>query len=197
MIDTTDELLDGVIDRNSVCLRQLLRLLRPLCLREIRSKLGRTPPEAADILDEAESLLYEWSVEADPRQHLPRGEALGKLAYRLIHEVLRRRWRQENRHRAIAEGVATGADFPREVAASAAGFGIERIARLILALPKAECEALTIELDHQLGGGPSVAAALSLSPRGAEGRLYRARVKLLHDLHEHGLIDDDLEDPDD
>ena len=196
MVDTTDELLDGVIERNSVCLRQLLVLLRPLCLRQLRSRLGREPPDAADILDETESLLFEWAVDNEPRRRLPRGEPLGRLAWRLMNEVLQRRSRHEKRHRALAQEVAATADFARQAEPNEVGFGVERIARLILALPKAECEALTVEVVHQLGGGPSVATALSLGPRAAEGRLYRARVKLLHALHEQKLIDDDPENPD-
>jgi hypothetical protein len=199
MNDTTDELLDGVIERNGVCLRQLLALLRPLCLRQVRARLGqREPPEAADILNETESLLFEWSVDVEPHRRLPRGEPLGKLAWRLVNEVLQRRARQAKRQRALVEAVVTTADFPREAKPDEIGFGVERIARLILALPRADSEALTLELQHQLAGGPTVATALSLVPRAAEGRLYRARVKLLRALHESGLIDeqDDPENPD-
>jgi hypothetical protein len=198
MNDATDELLDGVSERNAVCLRRLLALLRPLCLRQLRSRFGREPDDAADLLDEAESLLFEWSVLEDdePRRRLPRGEPLGRLAWRLVSEVLQRRSRQERRHRALAEEVAATADFARQAEPNEVGFGVERIARLILALPQAECEALTLEVRHQLGGGPSVATALSLGPRAAEGRLYRGRVKLLRALHEQKLIDDDAENPD-
>lgn len=115
MIDTTDALLDGVIEQNSVCLRQLLTLLRPLCLRHLRSRLGRNPHDAGDILDEGESLLFEWSAHSEPRRLLPRGEPLGRLAWRLMREVLQRRARQERRHREIAASVAATADFDREV----------------------------------------------------------------------------------
>lgn len=52
------------------------------------------------------------------------------------------------------------------------------------------------EVRYQLGEGPSARTALSLSRHTTEVRVYRARTRLLSALHEHGLIDDDLEDPD-
>jgi len=186
METTDDELLEGVLRDDARALRALLARLRPQCLRVLWDRFARLGDSEAEILDEAESLLFEWSRGPGARERLLRGEPLGKLAFRLVWQVARDKLRGRQRHERLSDEVVAAGDSPA-VDPPAAGFGVEPILALILALPDTHREVLLAEARCQLGGGPPIAAALAVRPSAARMRLQRARVAFLEALHERGL----------
>jgi DNA-directed RNA polymerase specialized sigma24 family protein len=182
----TEQLLERVIEGNARALRELLVRIRPHSLQVIWDRFARLGHEAEDILDEAESLLFEWSLGRDARERLLRGESLGKLAFRLVWEVVRRRRRDKQRQVDLAGEVVTHV-ASHSVDPPASGFGIEAIVAVILTLPETHREVLLAEARCQLGEGPPLAEALGVLPGTARSRLKRARAFLLPALAERGL----------
>jgi DNA-directed RNA polymerase specialized sigma24 family protein len=184
--DELDDLIERVLRGDSHALRSLLIRLQPYFVQKIFDRFAHLAAQHSDILDEAESLLFEWSVAPRARELLPKGETLGTLAFRLVSQVARQRSRQQIHDARLA--VALRAEAGKaSVEPPAAGFGSGAIVALILALPDTHREVLLAEAGSQLGEGPSLAEALGVKPGAARMRLQRARAVLLRALRESGL----------
>jgi hypothetical protein len=182
----SDQLLEGLLRGDSSSLRELLVRLRPHCLQVLWERFARLGAAEAEILDEAESLLFEWSLGPGARERLLRDEPLSKLAFRLVWEVARQKLREGEHHeRLTGEVRASGAEI--SVDPPAPGFGTEAIVAVLLALPATHGEVLAAEARHQQGLGPPIAEALTVEPVAARVRLTRARAALARALYERGL----------
>jgi DNA-directed RNA polymerase specialized sigma24 family protein len=186
MATEMDRLLERVLRDDVHALRELLVLLRPHCMQVLWDRFAQLGDAEADILDEAESLLFEWSQGPKARDRLERGDTLGKLAFRLVWQVSRDRLRQAQRQErlieeVLAEGGVASCDPP------APGLGTAALLAVIAALPETCRDVLEAEVAFQHGNGPPLAEALSVSPGAARVRLTRARAVLNRALREKKL----------
>jgi DNA-directed RNA polymerase specialized sigma24 family protein len=186
MEQNNDQLIEAVRRGDSNSLRELLHRLQPHFVQKIFDRFAHLAEQHSEILDEAESLLFEWSLGPRSRELLPGGESLGTLAFRLVSQVARQRSRQEKRDLRLIGGIQAEGDGG-SVEPLAPGFGVEPIVALILALPETHRDVLLAEASCQLGEGPPLAEVLSLRPGAARMRLQRARVVLLDALKRRGL----------
>jgi DNA-directed RNA polymerase specialized sigma24 family protein len=188
MPKTDDELIEGTIRRDPRALRELLLRLRPLCARKLLDRFGRLRDEQADLLDEAESLLFEWSCSPRARALLPAGEDLGTLAFRLISRVVDLRRRDRERQGRLAAEVTANADV-LDTAVDPEVFGTTRLVAAMESLPDTHRKVLIAELCFQLGDGPPLAEALGANPASARVRLHNARAAMLTALEREGTFD--------
>jgi DNA-directed RNA polymerase specialized sigma24 family protein len=186
MASETDKLIDGVLRGDSRALRELLLRLRPHCLQVLWDRFARLGDAETEILDDAESLLFEWSLGADARERLVRGESLKKLAFRLVWQVARDKERGEQRHQRLGNALA-GAGDAAGVDPPAPGFGMGVVFTVVLALAETHREVLIAEARCQFGKGPPLEEALGLKPSAARMRLQRARAALVRALRDRGM----------
>ncbi len=191
MSTETDALLEGVLRGDSRALRAFLLQLRPHCVQKLFDRFGYLEAEQAEILDDAESLLFEWSLSVNARRHLPEGESLGKLAFRLLAEVVRRHRRAEKSHARLVRSLTASPVVSQVVPAPT--FETEAIVALIASLPQVHREALTAEVCFQRDGQPRPAEAMGVSEGTARVRLVRARLALVRAL-KGGPLDPEASD---
>ncbi len=192
----TEKLIEGVLRGDSRALREFLLRLRPQCMRVLWERFARLGDAEAELLDEAESLLFEWSVGPDARERLLRGEPLSKLAFRLVWQVARDRLRADQRQERLIAGASAEAEGSSEPP-PVASYGLAALQAVILALPATHRDTLVAEARFQQGKGPPPAEALAIEPVAARVRLHRARAVLLRALSERGLgelIDSEVAD---
>jgi DNA-directed RNA polymerase specialized sigma24 family protein len=188
MAKTDDQLIEAVIRRDGRALRELLRRLRPHCRGTLWDRYKTLGSVQADILDEAESLLFEWTLEPRARERFRPGESLGALAFRLVAEVVRQRIRPEQRQAKIAAYLAAESEGD-SAPPPEASFGTEAIEEALVALPEAHRRVIVAEVRFQRGEGPPLAEALGVTMGAARVRLHRARTLLFKALVDKGLID--------
>ncbi len=185
MTTETDKLMEGVLRGDSRALRDLLVRLRTHCTQILWDRFARLGDTEAEILDDTESLLFEWSVGPRARERLPKGETLGALAFRLVSQVTRQKQRQDQRQERLVTDVPSDGDAHADP--PAAGFGTDGIVAVIEALPEFYRNVLVGEVRFQQGLGPPLDELLSVSRGAARVRLTRARAVLLRALRERGL----------
>src|SRR5450432_156083 len=160
MPSTTDQLITGTIRGDRGALRELLAHLRPHCAHKLFAHFGYLRDEQADLLDEAESLLFEWAVSPQAWELLPADESLSKLAFRLLSRVVQERRRQQRRNARLVDEMTAAADVLGTTTESEA-FGTEEVVAALESLPEKHREVLLAELQFQIGDGPALDAALS------------------------------------
>jgi DNA-directed RNA polymerase specialized sigma24 family protein len=188
MAGSNNELMEGVIRGDAWALRELLPRLRPHSLQALWDHYGYLGGVQAEILDDAESLLFEWSLGPKARTRLPVGESLGALAYRLVAQVARRRTRQRQRQARLESELVASLDFPSHPS-PAASFGTGAIEKVIEGLSEAHRSVIVAQVRFQLGEGPPLAEALNTTVGVARVRLCRARAALVPLLIDKGLMD--------
>jgi DNA-directed RNA polymerase specialized sigma24 family protein len=171
-----DTLLDGVLRGDLPSWRSFLAELRPHCIQKLYDRFGYLADAQGEILDDAESLLFDWSIDEQARRRLPRGEALGTLAFRLVSEVVRQRSRREKRHAWLVRALSSTAEVSHEPSSR---FETDAIVAEIAALPAMHREVLEAEVAFQCEGGQRPAQVLGLREGAARMRLNRARAALL------------------
>jgi DNA-directed RNA polymerase specialized sigma24 family protein len=185
---SNEQVLDREEWNDPAALRELVQRMRPHCLRTLVERFTQMTPEKRDILDDADSLLFEWSVAPDRRTLLPRGAGLGSVAFRVVSQVVQKRLRAEGRHAAIVQELAREGETVTDGAA-AIHFDTEAIAGIVLALPATHREVLVAKLRFERGEGPDLAEALGVDAVTARRRLCRARLVLATALKQNRLIE--------
>ena len=188
MARTDEELIEALIQEDAEALRELLPRLRPCCLRVLRDRYGHLDSAQAEILADAESLLFDWSLGPRARERLPRGESLGALAYRLVAQVARRMSRQRRQQLRLERELAADLD-PPSVPPPAPTFGTGAVEAAIAELPENHRQVIVGQARYQLGVGPPLAEVLSTTVESARVRLHKARGVLVGLLGDKGLVD--------
>jgi DNA-directed RNA polymerase specialized sigma24 family protein len=185
---SNDQLLRGTMRGDGRALRELLRRLRPHTQATLWDRFGNLGGAQAEILDDAESLLFEWSIDPRASELLRARESLGALAFRLVLEVVRRKARAQRRQDRIAAELSQSLDTP-SVEPPQPTFGTGAIEETLMALPAVHREVLIAETNFQCGEGPPPAQVLHTSDGAARVRLCRARTVFYRALVDKGLID--------
>jgi DNA-directed RNA polymerase specialized sigma24 family protein len=188
MSKTDDQLIADTIRGDSEALRELLQRLRPRCKGTLWDRFHALGHLQADILDEAESLLFEWALAPDAGAQVRSGESLGALAFRLVHEVVRRRAREERRQAQLVSLFSAELDEPA-VPPPEAAYGTAAIEEVIDSLSEEQREVISAEVRFQRREGPPVFEALGITVITARTRLCRARAALYRALVDKGLIE--------
>jgi DNA-directed RNA polymerase specialized sigma24 family protein len=188
MSATDEQLIAGTIRGDAEALRELLQKLRPRCKGTLWDRFRTLGRLQADILDEAESLLFEWALAPDARERFRPNESLGALAFRLVHEVVQRRVREERRQARLAS--AFSAELEESVVPPPeAAYCTEAIEEVIDSLSEEQREVITAEVRFQRREGPPVFEALGITVITARTRLCRARAALYRALVDKGLVE--------
>ena len=185
---TTEQLIEGTMARDSGALRELLAQLRPWCAKKLFDRFAHLGDQAAEILDDAESLLFDWSCSPRARELLPPGEPLSTLAFRLVSRVVQQRSRREQRQRNVVQELTALAEAPAAPEAPDRS-RVEGIMDVLEALPEPHRTVMLAEVRHQLGEGPPLAELFETTFGAARLRRHKARAVMWRALLEAGLVD--------
>jgi hypothetical protein len=174
------DIIEGFLQGDSSAFRELLERFRKACLDKIEIDHYRLWHERDEIVDAAETRLFEWRrkhLDGEPR--FKPGERIQQLAWRVTKQECEAAEGYRGRQR-IARSVER--QLPRLVENAGDRVAYGELSETIASLPDDLSEILLVEAERVLNNGLPLEERFGISAAAARKRLERARRELKHRL---------------